>query len=124
MVYALYKPARKVYDKLGVKDAIRFYTNEDPGTHNYEKDIREQLYAHLKRSWGLDISTEDIPCAEDEILSEWQLNVGLPGRNPTFLSIAAELAADLPVKRSSRQTAAADRERLREWVDIVRGVIE
>lgn len=114
MVDALYKPARKVYDTLGAKERIGFYANEDPGTHNYDRDNREQLYDCLKRSWDLDISTEDIPCAEDEILSEWELSVGLPGKNPTFLSIASDLAAELPVRRSSKATAVADRERLRD----------
>ena len=114
MVDALYKPARKVYDFLGVRDRIQFYANEDPGTHNYESDNREQFYDCLKRSWDLDLSTDDIPCAEDEIRSEWELNVGLPHQNPTFLSIASKLAAELPVQRSTKATAIEDRERLRD----------
>ena len=108
---ALYTPARRVYERLGAPDRIGFYANEDPGTHNYEKDIREQLYEFLKKSWDLDICTEDIPC-DDEIRSEWELNVGLPPDNPTFLSIAAELAGRLPVKRSTTGTKQQDRRRL------------
>ncbi len=110
---ALYEPAKKVYERLGVGDRISFYANEDPGTHNYDRDIREQLYQFLKNAWDLDIPTEDIPC-DDEILSEWELSVGLPGDNPTFLSIAADLAASLPKKRSSQATRQADRKRLAE----------
>ena len=108
---ALYTPARRVYERLGVSDRIGFYANEDPGTHNYEKDIREQLYKFLKRAWDLDISTEDIPC-DDEIRSEWELNVGLPPGNPTYLSIAGDLAGRLPVKRSTAGTKEQDRRRL------------
>ena len=108
---ALYTPARRVYERLGVSDRIGFYANEDPGTHNYEKDIREQLYKFLKSAWDLDISTEDIPC-DDEIRSEWELNVGLPPGNPTYLSIAGDLAGRLPVKRSTAGTKPADRRRL------------
>ena len=108
---ALYTPARRVYERLGVPDRIRFYANEDPGTHNYEKDIREQLYQFLKTAWDLDISTRDIPC-DDEIRSEWELNVGLPPDNPTFLSIASELAGRLPAKRSTTDTKQQDRRRL------------
>lgn len=108
---ALYTPARRVYERLGVSDRIGFYANEDPGTHNYEKDIREQLYKFLKRAWDLDISTEDIPC-DDEIRSEWELNVGLPPANPTYLSIAGDLAGRLPVKRSTAGTKEQDRRRL------------
>ena len=108
---ALYTPARRVYERLGVSERIGSYANEDPGTHNYEKDIREQLYRFLKNAWNLDISTEDIPC-DDEIRSEWELNVGLPPGNPTYLSIAGDLAGRLPVKRSTAGTKPADRRRL------------
>ena len=78
---ALYTPARRVYERLGVTDRIGFYANEDPGNHNYEKDIREQLYQILKNAWNLDISTEDIPC-DDEIRSEWELNVRVATGQP------------------------------------------
>ncbi len=108
---ALYTPARKVYEKLGASDHIGFYANEHPGTHNYEKDIRERLYELLKKSWDLDIRTEDIPC-DDEIRSEWELNVGLPPGNPTFLSIAGDLARRLPEKRSAADSRQQDRRRL------------
>jgi len=108
---ALYQPAKKVYKFLGVEDRIGFYANEDPGTHNYDKDVREQLYKFLKDAWHLDIPTEDLPC-DDEILSEWELSVGLPPDNPTFLSIASKLATSLPKKRSSAKTKTEDRKRL------------
>ncbi len=110
---AIYAPARKVYRVLGVEDRIGFYTNHDPGTHNYDRDIREQCYKFLKKAWGLDIPTEDIPCA-DELQSEWGLSVGLPPDNPTFLSIASKLAERLPRRRSSLKTRAQDRKRLSE----------
>ncbi len=108
---ALYTPARKVYERLGTSDHIGFYANKDPGTHNYEKDIRERLYEFLNKSWDLDIRTEDIPC-DDEIRTEWELNVGLPPGNPTFLSIAGNLARRLPEKRSSADSRQQDRRRL------------
>jgi hypothetical protein len=113
---ALYQPARKVYQTLGVEDRIGFYTNTDPGTHNFDKDIREQLYKFLKKAWSLDISTDDLPC-DDEIYNEWDLTVGLPTDNPTFISIATSLAATLPKKRSSKSTLQDDRRRL---ADILR----
>ena len=110
---SLYRPARKVYDCLGVKDNIGFYANHDPGTHNYDRDIREQLYAFLNRAWGLDTPTEDIPC-DDEILSEWDLAAGLPPGNPTLIRIATDLAAALPRQQSSPSTRRSDRKRLLE----------
>jgi hypothetical protein len=110
---ALYDPARRVYEFLGVGERIGFYANEDPGTHNYERDIREQFYAMLRKAWALDIPTADIPC-EDEIRSEWELAVGLPPENPTFASIALGLARNLPCRRASAKARTADRKRLAE----------
>ena len=96
----LYTPARKVYKRLGVEDRIGFYANEDPGTHNYDKDNREQLYKFLKNAWDLDISVEDIPC-DDELLSEWELNVDAleivrPGSPDLYPTVSCE-AVLLPI---------------------------
>jgi len=117
----LYEPAKKVYRLLGVQDHIGFYANEDPGDHNYEKDIREQLHGLLRRAWDLDIPVEEEPC-DDEILSEWDLTVGLPTGNPSLASIAADLAASLPRKRSSAKTKAEDRKRLRTILSLPRNL--
>ena len=110
---ALYEPARKVYRCFGAKERIGFYANEDPGTHNYDRDIREQLYAFLKQAWDLDIPTEDLPC-DAEIRSEWELSVGLPPGNPTYARIAAQLADSLPKKPASLATKESDRKRLKD----------
>jgi hypothetical protein len=108
---SLYQPARRVYGLLGVPERLGFYVNEDPGTHNYERDIRERFYAFLKQAWGLDIDTRDIPCA-DEIRSEWELGVGLPAEQPTYTTLGLRLAAALPLQRASPATRGADRQRL------------
>ncbi len=108
---AIYQPARKVYKTLGVENEIGFYANKDPGTHNYDRDIREQLYKFLNRAWDLDTPEADIPC-EDEMLSEWELTVGLPADNPTYLSIAQDLSGRLPLERVSGKNTSADRKRL------------
>jgi hypothetical protein len=108
---ALYQPARRVYRLLGVPEKLAFYVNEDPGTHNYERDIREHFYAFIKQAWGLDIDTTDLPC-DDEIRSEWELAVGLPPEQPTYASLALRAATSLPRQASSPATRDADRERL------------
>jgi len=117
---ALYEPARKVYRCFGAEERIGFYANEDPGTHNYDRDIREQLYAFLKHAWDLDIPTEDLPC-DDEIRSEWELTVGLPPDNPTYARIAAQLAGSLPATRASRATQESDRQRLKNVLRLPEG---
>jgi dienelactone hydrolase len=116
---SIYQPARKVYKFLGVEDRIGFYANEDPGDHNYERDIREQFYKFLKDTWNLDIPTEEIPC-DDEIRSELELNVGLPADNPNYFDVAASLSQKLPRKRASAKTKSEDRNRLREVLRLPR----
>ena len=109
---SLLAPAKKTYRLLGAEDRIGLYVNQDPGDHNYERDNREQLYRFLRRAWELEFPVADLPC-DEEMLSEWDLQVGLPPDNPTFLSIASTLAKTLPRVRSSRSTARADRNRLK-----------
>jgi hypothetical protein len=116
---SLFKPARQVYKCLGFEERIGFYANEDPGDHNYERDIREQFYKFLKESWDLDIPIEEDSC-DDEIRSEWELSVGLPNDNPTFFGIAADLSQKLPKKRASLKTRSEDRKRLREVLRLPR----
>jgi hypothetical protein len=108
---ALFLPARRVYRLLGVPERLGFYVNEDPGTHNYERDIREQFYAFIKQAWDLPIDTRDIPCA-DEIRSEWELAVGLPPDQPTYATLALRQAAALPRQTASPTSRTADRQRL------------
>ena len=110
---SLLEPAKKVYRLLGAEEDLGFYVNEDPGDHNYERDNREQLYRFLRDAWNLDIPVHDLSC-DHEILSEWELQVGLPPENPTFLSIASERAGPLPRVRASRSNAREDRDRLKD----------
>jgi len=94
-------PVEPVYRLLGKADMIEFYENTDPGTHNYESDNRAQLYRFPNKHFGLSHPEQDLPY-EDEILSQYELEVGLPEENATLLSIALEAS-----KRLSRQRILA-----------------
>jgi len=91
---SVYDPVKPLYQLLGVADHFEFYENRDPGTHNYEADSRRQLYRFLNKHFGLDTPETELPF-EDELLSESQLNVGLPERNATLISLANEEMARL-----------------------------
>lgn len=91
---SVYAPVKPVYDLLGVGDLFEFYENRDPGTHNYEADSRGQLYRFLNKHFGLDTPMVDLPF-EEELLSESQLNVGLPKDNATLISLAHEAMVNL-----------------------------
>ncbi|MEM3659201.1 MAG: acetylxylan esterase [Thermoproteota archaeon] len=84
---SIYEPVKKLYQSIGFLDNIQFYENVDPGTHNYEADNRSQLYRFLNKHFGLNTSETDLPF-EDELMSESQLEVGLPDDNETLLSLA------------------------------------
>jgi hypothetical protein len=93
-----YEPVIPFYKQAGVPGRLSYYENSDPGTHNYEQDNREQLYAFLKKHFMPESKwpTTEIP-SEEEMLEHEALNVDLPKENADFHSLAAQFAADLPL---------------------------
>ena len=53
---SIYEPIRPVFALLGARDNVALHDNTDPGTHNYERDNRCQLYKFLNQHWGLETS--------------------------------------------------------------------
>jgi hypothetical protein len=92
-----FDPVVPFYEQAGAASKLEYYANTDPGTHNYDKDNREQLYRFLglhffpfeKRVYS------DIP-SEGEILTHEELNVPLPEDAADFHTLAAQAAKDLP----------------------------
>lgn len=112
---SVYRPARRVFDLLGAGDQLAFHDNVDPGTHNYERDNRSQLYQFLNRHFGLDTPADDLPFA-DELRTEAELTVGLPADNATMHSLALEQLQNIRRQRERRrpQPDAARRQQLRQ----------
>lgn len=110
---SIYRPARAVYETLGVADRIAFHDNLDPGTHNYDADNRRACYRFLDRCFGLDTADGDLPWA-DELLSEDELRVGLPADNATLHSLALDRLRGLRRRpaRGRRPTDRVARQRL------------
>lgn len=104
---SVYKPVKPLYETLGVGDRFAFYENSDPGTHNYEADSRGRAYRFLNEHFGMDTPGEDLPY-EDELLSERDLNVGLPKGNATMLSLAQDAADGISHRPIRSRTAVAD----------------
>ena len=104
---SIYEPIRPVFALLGARDNIALHDNTDPGTHNYERDNRCQLYKFLNQHWGLETPDDDLPY-RDELQTEAALAVGLPPDNATLISIAqAALGKIRNRKRKARPPAAA-----------------
>lgn len=97
---AVYHPVKPHYAALGADVNFRHYVNEDPGTHNYDRDNREALYRFLNLHFHPPlVQDEEIDCAK-EVLSYEDLCCGVPQNNATFVSIASGLAQSLPKNRA------------------------
>lgn len=109
---AIYDPLLPVYRAFGAAGNLAFYSNRDPGNHNYDADNRTQLYRFLNRHFGLSTPEEDIHQPED-ILPADRLDIGLPTEQESFLSLGRKRAYALCANRPPCKTTA-DRARLRE----------
>ncbi|MBM3238628.1 acetylxylan esterase [Candidatus Poribacteria bacterium] len=117
---AVFEPVTPFFELFDKADDFQFYNNIDPGTHNYEKDNREQFYRFINKYFlsppfeippnpplpkgGKRVISQsekvdsEIP-SDDEVLKQEELNVGLPENNANFFTLASELMEDLPVNR-------------------------
>ncbi len=90
--------ARPIYKLFGQEKALRSHVNDDPGTHNYEKDNRQAFYRIVGDFFfpgRTDYSANEIPCA-DELKTLKDVTVPLPEKNANFNSLARAIAAKLP----------------------------
>ena len=107
-----FDPVVPFFRQAGVADRFKYYENTDPGTHNYEQDNRQQLYAFLNRHFfgGRLPTDKEIP-SDAEIRTKEELHVDLPDQNATFSSLAVNLASKLPLQEPD-QPVAEQRKRL------------
>ena len=108
---SIYEPIRPVFALLGARDNIALHDNTDPGTHNYERDNRRQLYKFLNQHWGLETPDDDLPY-RDELQTEAALAVGLPPDNATLISIAQAALGKIRERNRKARTPAAARQAL------------
>jgi acetyl esterase/lipase len=117
--------ARPIFKLYGKEKALRTHINDDPGTHNFEKDNRQALYRMIGDFFYAEdkkYRAEEIP-SQKEVKSRQDLEVDLPERNADFNTLALELAKKLPrAAELPRERAAAEkwqrmqREKLRDIV--------
>lgn len=117
--------ARPVYSLHKSEPRLAFHVNEDPGTHNYEKDNRQALYRMFKQHFYPNddsFSTVEIE-SKKELKTGEELAVPLPDDNQSFQSLADRLSRNLPQRsklpssaNAAKQWQAAGRKRLREIV--------
>lgn len=118
--------ATPVFKLFGREKALRTHVNDDPGTHNYEKDNRQAFYRMVGDFFYPDdktFSADEIEC-KDEVKTKEDLLVELPEKNANFNTLALDLAkslprnADLPAKLDdARKWQREAREKLRQVVN-------
>ncbi|MEW4487379.1 acetylxylan esterase [Thalassoglobus sp. JC818] len=117
----LKEAALPVYELYGQKQNLRTHVNHDPGTHNFERENREQLYSMLNTHFLNDDrpeSAQEIE-SEDELKTSDELFVPLPEQTDDFHSIAMKLQSQLP-REAGRAELSSDelRSKLRELLKL------
>jgi hypothetical protein len=90
--------AGPIFKLFGKEQALRSHINDDPGTHNYEKDNRQAHYRMLGDHFyagDASFKAEEIP-SDDEVKKKEDLAVDLPAPNGDFHTLALELSRALP----------------------------
>ena len=90
--------ARPVFELYGKEDRLRWHINEDPGTHNFERDNRQALYQMLADCFfpgDANFPVEEIEC-EGEVRTADELSVELPADSSDFNKLALQLSRKLP----------------------------
>jgi hypothetical protein len=90
--------ARPAFALYGAEDRLRSHVNHVPGTHNFEQENREKLYAFLADHFYADdktFSRVEIP-SQGELKTAAELEVPLPADNLDFHRLAEKLVANLP----------------------------
>jgi hypothetical protein len=117
-VYDQIRPFFKIYNS---ENALRWHENQDPGTHNYQLDNRQQAYAFFAQYFGLPPVAREI-ASDSEIFIPEQLAGSLPKDNLTTAALARKLASEIhrdavPQGGSVRESwAKSQREQLKSVI--------
>jgi len=112
-VYSDILPFFRLY---GREQNLQWHENYNPGTHNYQRENREQFYQFLDSVFRLNTSPLEDADTDREVRSYEDLVVGLPKDNLTILGLARELAQSRHKTQEAASGITAQRERLREVI--------
>jgi hypothetical protein len=122
----LLEAARPIYKLYGKENALRSHVNDDPGTHNYEKDNRQAFYRMIGDHFFAgqrDYHAAEIPC-DGEVKTKDELMVPMPERNKDFHSLTLGLGTPLPREPTWPGDAATARKWQRAQTDRLREVVK
>lgn len=115
----IYTPIKPFFGLFGKADALQWYENTDPGTHNYQLVNRRQAYSFFAEHFHMPPVNDEI-FSSTEIRSPEELAVGLPADNLTITGLARELAKtitrpEIPTRGEARSAwIAAQRVKLNQ----------
>jgi hypothetical protein len=90
----IYDNAKEFFTLFNAVDALQWHENFDPGSHNYQRDNREQAYGFFAREFHLPSAKLEI-LSDDEVWTAQELAVDLPADNLTILNLSRKLAAGI-----------------------------
>ena len=105
--------------ETGSPGNLEWYENENPGTHNYQIDSRQQSYRFFDRAFHLQASDAEDADTDTEVQTYADLAVGLPPANLTIIALARQLAHSIhhdPPAQADAQWVEKERQQLREVV--------
>jgi len=105
--------ARPIFALYQAEGQLRSHVNHVPGTHNFEQDNREALYAMLGDTFfpgKQDFARGEIDSTA-ELKTAEQLHVPLPAGNLDFHTLALQLLKEIPAAK----VEAADRASAEAW---------
>jgi hypothetical protein len=105
----LLEAAKPIFELAGAGKRLRSHVNDDPGTHNFERENREQFYKMLGDHFHSGEGSYDAKeiDSESEVKSADVLNVPLPENNLDFHKIATQLMAELPAHKRQQSSSGA-----------------
>jgi dienelactone hydrolase len=117
----IYDEVRPFFELFGKPDALAWYENTDPGTHNYQILNRVRAYTFFTENFHLPAVSDEIP-SSIEVRTPEVLAVGIPAGNLTIIGLAQKLAGTItrplvPSDANARVNwAAIQREKLKEVI--------
>ncbi len=117
----IYDQVLPFFELYGNPDALAWYENTDPGTHNYQIVNRVRAYSFFTENFHMPVVHDEIP-SSTEVRTPEELAVGIPAGNLTIIGLAKKLAGTIirppvPSDAGVRGTwAAVQREKLKEVI--------
>lgn len=99
-----------IFALAGVSSRLRSHVNDDPGTHNFERENREAFYKMLGDHFfagDAAYSATEIE-SESEVKTADELHVPLPDKNLDFHKLARRRMANLPRHKQRAANPSAD----------------